>query len=145
MLTEIFLQFKTYNWKKISVITEKKFQLVYYWNFIPVWNKCQNGYFKKSVEINRGIGAPVLPHLVNVVCERPFVLLYIQKKSLCRQRKRFSRKLPWRERKLNNFQIILVGRLDLALICQWDTIFFTDISHLELLKISRGKESFCCN
>ena len=33
--------------------TEKKFQLLYYWNFFPVWNICQNGYFKKSVEINR--------------------------------------------------------------------------------------------
>ena len=36
--------------------TEKKIQLVYNWNFIPVWNNCRNGYFKKSVEINRGWG-----------------------------------------------------------------------------------------
>ena len=36
------------------MITEKKFQLVYNWIFIPVWNECQNGYFKKQVEINRG-------------------------------------------------------------------------------------------
>ena len=33
---------------------KKKNQLVYNWIFIPVWNKCRNGYFKKSVEINRG-------------------------------------------------------------------------------------------
>ena len=59
------------------------------------------------------IGAPV-PYHVNVVCERPFVLLYMQKKSLCRQRKRFSRNLPCRYRKLNDFQTILIG-LDLAL------------------------------
>ena len=59
------------------------------------------------------IDAPV-PYHVNVVCERPFVLLYMQKKSLCRQRKRFSRKLPCRDRKLNDFQTILIG-LDLAL------------------------------
>ena len=44
------------NWRKISVSTEKKFQLVYNWIFIPVWNECRNGYFKKSVEINRGLG-----------------------------------------------------------------------------------------
>ena len=40
--------------KKNSVGTEKKFQLVHNWIFIPVWNDCQNGYFKKPVEINRG-------------------------------------------------------------------------------------------
>ena len=39
------------------MITEKKFHLIYNWIFIPVWNKCQNGYFKKSVEINRGRGS----------------------------------------------------------------------------------------
>ena len=36
------------------MITEKKFQLVYNWIFIPVWNECRNGYFKKWVEFNRG-------------------------------------------------------------------------------------------
>ena len=36
--------------------TEKKFQLVHNWIFIPVWNECRNGYFKKPVEINRGNG-----------------------------------------------------------------------------------------
>ena len=36
--------------------TEKKNQLVYNWIFIPVWNECGNGYFKKkTVEINRGL------------------------------------------------------------------------------------------
>ena len=38
--------------------TEIKFQLVYNWIFIPVWNECRNGYFKKPVEINRGKGLP---------------------------------------------------------------------------------------
>ena len=33
----------------------KKNQLVYNWIFIPVWNECRNGYFKKPVEINRGL------------------------------------------------------------------------------------------
>ena len=51
MITEIFFQFLTYNWKKNSVITEKKIQLVHNWIFIPVWNECRNGYFKKPVEI----------------------------------------------------------------------------------------------
>ena len=41
--------------KKISVRTEKKIQLVYNWIFIPVWNECWNGNFKKPVEINRGL------------------------------------------------------------------------------------------
>ena len=30
-------------------------QTLYNWIFIPVWNECWNGYFKKPVEINRGI------------------------------------------------------------------------------------------
>ena len=47
VLTEIFFQFLTLNWKKI--------QLVHNWIFIPVWNECWNGNFKKPVEINRGI------------------------------------------------------------------------------------------
>ena len=36
--------------------TEKKFQLVHNWIFIPVWNECRNVYFKKPVEINKGKG-----------------------------------------------------------------------------------------
>ena len=39
-------------WHANHIRTEKKNQLVYNWIFIPVWNECRNGYFKKSVEIN---------------------------------------------------------------------------------------------
>ena len=34
--------------------TDKKIQLVHNWIFIPVWNECRSGYFKKPVEINKG-------------------------------------------------------------------------------------------
>ena len=40
---------------KISVWTEIFFQLVLNSIFIPVWNNCPNGFFKKPVQINRGL------------------------------------------------------------------------------------------
>ena len=55
-LTEFFFS-GHWNFSSVQdlVSTEKKIQLVYSWNFFSVWNKCQNGYFKKLVEINRGL------------------------------------------------------------------------------------------
>ena len=41
---------------KYPLELKKKFQLVYNWIFILVWNECRNGNFKKPVEINRGLG-----------------------------------------------------------------------------------------
>ena len=63
-LTEIFFQWPLKFFFSSRLRTENKFQwalykkihLVYNWNFFSVWNECKNGYFKKSVEINRGIG-----------------------------------------------------------------------------------------
>ena len=48
------LIFVGYTGSKNPVWTGKKFQLVLKSNFISVWNKCPNGYFKKPVQINRG-------------------------------------------------------------------------------------------
>ena len=54
VLTEYFFFSSNLELKKNSVRTEIKFQLVYNWIFIPVWNECRNEYFKKPVEINMG-------------------------------------------------------------------------------------------
>ena len=65
--------------KKKSVMTEKKIQLVYKWIFIPVWNECRNGYFKKPVEINRGLGLIKPPSSLNITEILKFTHLYFPK------------------------------------------------------------------
>ena len=62
--------------------TEKKFQLVHNWIFIPVWNDCQNGYFKKPVEINRGKVCLRLLQLGNLAQIRLHLSVLISCKSL---------------------------------------------------------------
>ena len=49
------LIFVGFTGSKNQVWTGKKFQLVLKSIFISVWNKCPNGYFKKPVQINRGV------------------------------------------------------------------------------------------
>ena len=54
------------------------FQFVYNWIFIPVWKECRNGYFKKSVEINRGF-AKLLPLPIrnpNVFLWKTWLVIY---------------------------------------------------------------------
>ena len=58
VLTEIFFSVQTYNWKKISVSTEKKFQYKlteFCFQSSQKFFFSSNGYFKKPLEINRGI------------------------------------------------------------------------------------------